>query len=133
MIEANLVVAAFLCGLIWTIQVVHYPLFAMVPEAGWRAYEAAHQMRITLVVGPVMVANVVLAVAVALDGTGTLGVLNLALAAGVFAATGAVYAPMHGRLATAWDATLHRRLVALNWLRTAAWTAQTAVAVALLT
>ena len=27
---ANLVVAAALAGLIWTIQLVHYPLFAMV-------------------------------------------------------------------------------------------------------
>ena len=47
---ANAAVACALTGLIWTIQVVHYPLFARVGEAEWRAYEREHQRRITLVV-----------------------------------------------------------------------------------
>lgn len=130
---ANLVDAALLCGLIWTIQVVHYPLFARVPAAGWPHYEAEHQQRITMLVLPLMVANVALAVALLLDGARPEGVaiLNAALAGGVFLATGLVYAPMHGRLAAAHDADLIRRLVRFNWLRTAAWTAQVGCAIAL--
>ena len=42
----------FLVGLIWIIQVVHYPLFARVGEDGFVAYEAAHTRLISLVVGP---------------------------------------------------------------------------------
>lgn len=130
---ANLVDAALLCGLIWTIQLVHYPLFARVPAAGWPVYEAEHQQRITVLVLPLMVANVGLALALLLDGAQPEGVavLNAALAGGVFLATGLVYAPMHGRLSTAHDPDLIRRLVRLNWLRTVAWTAQVACAVAL--
>ena len=44
----------FLVGLIWTIQVVHYPLFAAVGTDRFVAYEASHARLITLVVGPVM-------------------------------------------------------------------------------
>ena len=44
----------FLVGLIWIIQVVHYPLFARVGEDGFVAYEAAHTRLISLVVGPAM-------------------------------------------------------------------------------
>ena len=57
--------------------------------------------------------------------------MNLALAAGVFAATALVYSPLHGRLAAAHDRAAIERLVALNWWRTAAWTAQALVALAL--
>ena len=128
---ANLTIAAALAGLIWTIQLVHYPLFSSVGDEAWAAYEARHQRAITPLVLPLMLANVGVAVALIARDASALAVLNLALAGGVFAATGAVFAPMHGRLAGAWDPELHRRLVALNALRTAAWTAQVAVALAL--
>lgn len=131
---ANLVDVALLCGLIWTIQVVHYPLFARVPAAAWPTYEAEHQQRITVLVLPLMVANVGLAVALLADpgGPAALETANAALAAGIFGATGLVYAPLHGRLSERHDPALLDRLVRLNWLRTVAWTVQLAVAVALL-
>ena len=40
-------------GLIWFVQVVHYPLFARV-EQGFIAYEQIHQQRTTWVVAPLM-------------------------------------------------------------------------------
>lgn len=133
----NLVVAAILCGLIWTIQVVHYPLFARVPADGWTDYERAHQRAITPLVLPVMAANVLLGALLLAAGPagadGLLVAVNAFLAAVMFAGTGLVYAPLHGRLAERWDAATHRVLLRLNWLRTAAWTLQTAVAVAIVT
>jgi hypothetical protein len=128
---ANAAVACALTGLIWTIQAVHYPLFARVGEAEWVAYEREHQRRITLVVAPLMLANVALAVAVVLDAATALRWVNLALAAGVFGATALVYPPLHGRLGAAHDDAAIDRLVALNWWRTAAWTVQALVALAL--
>ncbi|MBA3839616.1 MAG: hypothetical protein M3R46_13970 [Actinomycetota bacterium] len=44
---------------------------------------------------------------------------NAAVAVGLFAATGAVYAPLHGELARAFAPDRIRALVRLNWLRTA--------------
>ena len=128
---ANAAVACALTGLIWTNQVVHYPLFAYVGEAEWLAYEREHQRRITLIVAPLMLANVALAVGVVLDAGTVLRWVNLALAAGVFAATALVYSPLHGRLAATHDRAALDRLVALNWWRTAAWTAQALVALTL--
>lgn len=127
---ANLVVAAWLCGLIWTIQVVHYPLFALTGATGWPIYIADHQRRITWIVLPMMVANVALGAALVLDDPNGLTVANVTLAGGIFAATGAVFAPLHGRLAA--DQRQAARLVQLNWARTLAWTAQVAVAAALM-
>lgn len=130
---ADLVVAAVLCGLIWTIQIVHYPLFAAVPAAGWVAYEREHQRRIARLVAPLMHANVSLAVAVGVagDGDALLRWVGAVLAVAVFAATGGVFSALHSRLAAGRDPAVIARLVALNWWRTAAWTLQTSTAVVL--
>jgi hypothetical protein len=129
---ANLIVAAVLAGLIWTIQLVHYPLFALVGVCEWPHYEAEHQRRITRLVAPLMVANVGLSLALLADGHSASRVLNASLAIGVFVATGLVFAPMHGRLESEAGTSAVRRLVRANWARTWAWTAQLVVAIVLI-
>jgi len=44
----------FMTGLIWFVQIVHYPLMGAVQADAFPAYEVAHQRRTTWVVGPVM-------------------------------------------------------------------------------
>ena len=61
---ANLACAWFLAGLIWTIQVVHYPLFSRVGREGFAAYEQAHSGMITPLVGPVMLAELAAAASI---------------------------------------------------------------------
>jgi hypothetical protein len=128
MATANLVVAASLAGLIWTIQVVHYPLFARVSREAWDGYMVEHGRRISVLVVPLMPANVIIAAALLVDDASGPAWANAALAGGVFVLTGALFAPLHGRLTPA----RVPRLVRLNWIRTLAWSAQVAVAAALL-
>ncbi|PAP77810.1 hypothetical protein [Rubrivirga marina] len=115
-------------GVIWMVQVVHYPLFAGVGAEGWAAYEAAHQSRITLVVGPLMVAELVTAVWLVLDRPAALPawavVLGAALVGVIWASTAFLQVPLHSALGGAFDADVHARLVATNWIRTATWTAR---------
>lgn len=114
-----------LVGLILTIQLVHYPLFARVDAPGWPAYEREHQTRITWLVGPLMLAELLSAVWLVLRPAPGLPLwsaqLGLALVLAVWVSTGLVQSPLHGRLSPAFDATLHARLVGSNWLRTVAW------------
>lgn len=117
-----------LVGVIWTVQVVHYPLFAGVGPEGWAAYEAAHQSRITPVVGPLMLAELVSAAWLVLDRPPEIPaaavLAGAALVGLIWASTAFVQVPLHGALGSAFDADAHRRLVATNWVRTAAWTAR---------
>jgi len=129
---ANLVVAAALAGLIWTIQLVQYPLFALVGSAEWQAYGEQHRRRITWLAAPLMSANVGLAIALLTEHASGLRIANAALACGLFAVTGLLFAPLHGRLERAATEHAVRVLVRANWVRTIAWTAQVVVAVALL-
>lgn len=125
-----------LVGLIWTVQVVHYPLMAHVGAAGYRAFQAAHERRITVVVGPLMLVEAASAALLALappaGASRVLAWLGLGLVLVVWALTQWVSVPCHARLRAGFDAAAHRRLVRTNWLRTAAWTARGALALALL-
>lgn len=122
----------FLTGLIWTIQVVHYPLFAGVGAEQFLAYHARHNTLITLVVMPVMLFEI-----------GTAGLLALGarpeglpawaawagfgLVLGVWASTFFLQVPMHNALFSGFDAGAHRFLVQSNWLRTALWSLKSAL------
>lgn len=131
----NLVLAAYMTGLIWFVGVVHYPLFARVGRSEWAAYERAHRIRTTFVVAPAMLIQVPVAgslLAFPPDGVGTmLAVANLVCVVVALGSTGLVFGPANARLERRWSDRGHRLLVRGNWLRVAAWTAQTAVALAL--
>ena len=130
----NLLLAAYMTGLIWFVGVVHYPLFARVGRAEWAAYERAHRIRTTFVVAPAMLIQVPVAgflLAFPPDGAArALLLANAACVAVALGSTGLVFGPAHGRLERRWSDRDHRLLVHGNWVRVAAWTAQTALAFA---
>jgi hypothetical protein len=126
----------FLTGLIWTIQVVHYPLFAMADRGTYADFAAAHNHRITPLVGPPMVLEALLAVWLAVDPPAGIPRwwtwTGLALVGVVWTSTALLQVPQHGRLAAGFDAQAHAWLVASNWVRTIAWTLRAAIATAML-
>jgi hypothetical protein len=126
---AQAVASNALVGLIWTIQVVHYPLMRRVPESAYGAYQREHMRRITAVVGPLMLAEAATAAAVVvLRPAGvpmTLAWTGLGLVVLLWAMTATVQGPLHNRLVQGGkDDALLARLIASNWVRTAMWSAR---------
>lgn len=117
-----------LTGLIWLVQVVQYPLFAEVGAEAFPRYHAAHTRTITFVVLPLMGAELVTGLALALRPPPSVAPpwlwLGLALVGVVWMSTAGVQVPRHAALADGFDPAVHRALVRGNWLRTAAWTAR---------
>ena len=118
-------------GVIWFVQVVHYPLFGGVGADRWIGYAAAHGRLTTLVVAPLMLVELATAVLLVLRPPADVGrwaaVLGLALVLVIWASTALLQVPAHGRLGAGFDADVHRGLVAGNWIRTLAWTARSAL------
>jgi hypothetical protein len=52
---ANLCASLFMTGVIWFVQIVHYPLFASVGAIDFPEYERRHANRTGYVVAPVMI------------------------------------------------------------------------------
>jgi hypothetical protein len=125
---ANFAATWFLCGLIWFVQVVHYPAFCDVGAVAFPPYHARHARRTTAVVVGPMVVELATALLLAARPTPWMSPAaawgGLALVAVVWASTFALQVPMHRRLGVAFADTAHRRLCATNWIRTAAWTAR---------
>lgn len=125
-------------GLIWFVQVVHYPLFRGVGEDRFVAYEREHARRTTLVVAPLMLAELATAATLAALAfsservDATLAVVGLALLAVVWGSTFGVQVPLHGRLSQRYDERDAVLLATTNWVRTGAWTARGVVALLML-
>lgn len=121
----------FLVGLIWFVQVVHYPLFDRVGEQDFAAYERLHTLRTTWVVGPPMLLEALTALLLLIRRpagvSSTQVLLGLALLLIIWLSTAFLQVPRHQQLAAGFDAPAHRALVLTNWLRTAAWSARGAL------
>jgi hypothetical protein len=130
---ANLAVTLCLVGLIWTIQIVHYPLFAHVGAAEFARYHALHNSLITFLVGPLMLAEVAFTFGWLTepgDGPPWLPWVCAALVAVAWLSTALLSVPLHGALGAASAderPALVARLVLTNWPRTLAWTARAAL------
>jgi len=115
-------------GLIWFVQVVHYPLFEGVGESGFCQYEERHRVRTTWVVAPPMLAEAITAALLVwfrqpgVDAW--MAWVGLALVAIAWLSTAVLQVPQHEALRRGFLASSHRKLVVTNWLRTFAWTAR---------
>ncbi|NNC93852.1 MAG: hypothetical protein HKN80_15315 [Acidimicrobiia bacterium] len=112
-------------GLIWFVQLVHYPLFAGVGEASFVTYEAGHTRRTTWVVALFMPVEALTATWLTIAAPAGVhpGVVaaGLVLVASLWITTAVWQAPMHGSLSLGYDAHVQKRLVATNWVRTGLW------------
>jgi hypothetical protein len=114
-------------GLIWFVQVVHYPLFGLVVDPQHSEYARVHQGRTGWVVGPTMLLELGTALLLVVPGMRPARVgfgealVGLGLLVVVWASTGLLQVPLHGRLLRGLDEAVVRRLVGTNWIRTVAW------------
>ncbi|WP_145352034.1 hypothetical protein [Roseimaritima multifibrata] len=127
----NLVGTLFLVGLIWTIQVVHYPLFSGVGDSQFIAYQKRHQFLVTLVVGPVMlleaISSLLLVFYPPMGISSSMVQFGFLLVCVIWISTAAVQVPCHTRLLEGFSPNTHRWLVRSNWIRTVAWTVRGAL------
>lgn len=131
--EAALWAQAFascaLAGLIWFVQVVHYPLLRQVGAGEFAACHAAHTRRTTLVVAPLMLAEalaaLVLVVASPVSATRLAGLVLVAL---LWASTFLLQVPIHHRLARGQHPADLTLLVRTNVIRTLLWTLRAGLA-----
>lgn len=132
LLAAHAFVTLFMTGLIWFVQVVHYPLFARVGNTDFTAYEAQHTRRTGRLVGAPMLLELGLAATLAWSPGGTAAWCGLGLLAIIWLSTAVSQVPMHRRLERGFDQAAHQRLVRGNWVRTIAWTLRGVLAILML-
>lgn len=122
----------YMTGLIWFVQIVHYPLMARVGLSESTDYEREHTRLTGYVVGPPMLIegiSAVLLLAVHPQHAWTwLAWLGVALLAINTISTATLQIPCHNALQREFSTSTHQRLVSSNWIRTTAWTARAVIA-----
>lgn len=131
-LAAHAFATLFMTGLIWFVQVVHYPLFDRVGKAEFAGYERQHTRRTGWVVGGPMLLELGLAVVLAGSPGGTTAWCGLGLFGIIWLSTAVGQVPLHRRLEWGFDPLAHRRLVRGNWVRTIGWSLRGALAVLML-
>ena len=121
----------FMTGLIWFVQVVHYPLFDRVDRGDFLRFHADHSRLTSLVVFVPMVLELLSSLGLLIERP--IGVpvwllwLGAALAGASWLSTALIQVPLHGRLGNGFDPTVHSLLVTTNWIRCVTWTGHSAV------
>lgn len=115
---------SFMTGLIWIVQLIHYPTFKFLDRDRFDEYEIFHTRRITALIGPVMLFEL---------GSGLFlfylwknvyfwqMLLNVILLGLIWLVTLFISRPFHQRLLKRFDPELCHKLIKTNWIRTILW------------
>jgi hypothetical protein len=123
MIEQLHLLASFaLVGLIWTIQVVHYPSFYYIKDDEFTRFEHFHSKSITFIVAPLMSIELICGCILFIrDWSSYIWILNILCILLIWLVTVFVSIPCHNKLLESKDTKAIERLIKTNWIRTALW------------
>ena len=114
-----------LTGIIWFLQIVHYPLMRKVGKNRFLRYEQTHTILTGFIVVPLMLVEAVAVIFGLLystrwitDESSELGAVLLLI---IWLSTFLLQMPQHRKLSRSFDGPAYRRLLWTNWIRTYAW------------
>jgi hypothetical protein len=126
----------FLVGLIWTIQLVHYPTFSSVDPVIYNSFQKRHMHRMGQLIGLPWLVEGICVLALFLlapdDQIRLLATLGGILELVVIGITVRSSIPAHETLSDGFDEAAHHRLLRSNWWRCGAWTARGIIALIML-
>tara|TARA_B100001175_G_C19462168_1_gene617118 strand:- start:242 stop:649 length:408 start_codon:yes stop_codon:yes gene_type:complete len=133
MAYCHLVATVFMVGLIWFVQVVHYPLFDRISGDASIQYAAEHQRRTAWVVGLPMLVEGITTLWLFFDPINgrLLPLLGGLVLMKIHLSTIFLQVPLHKKLSQGYEREVVRKLVATNWVRTIGWTIRAAIALAI--
>ena len=121
--QIEIVSCFFMTGIIWLVQLVHYPSFLYIDRNRFESFCRFHQQRISFIVMPAMCLELVANIWTYMQSSQSVLYLlsSLALYA-IWLITFFISMPYHRQLSQAFDKMAVLSLIRTNWLRTLLWT-----------
>ena len=113
---------AWMCAIIWFVQLVHYPSFRYVREENFASFHSFHSRWTTVIVFPPMLAELVLSSLNGWQKTEEHSLLIFGLTVLTWTLTFFVSVPFHTQLSKGYNPKAAKLLVQTNWLRVFVWT-----------
>lgn len=119
----NVASTLFLCGLIWVIQLLHYPFFHRLDRENFALHQQAHKAQISYIVVPVMLIELASSIWLALQESSYQieFIIGAVLVLMIWTSTFFIQVPLHGKISTGYNKTTVDRLVTTNRIRTVLW------------
>tara|TARA_Y100000814_G_C12316754_1_gene396871 strand:- start:766 stop:1146 length:381 start_codon:yes stop_codon:yes gene_type:complete len=108
-------------GLILTTQIVNYPLFLKVNQNSFTSYHQFYVKRISLIVVPVMLLELIISFYLFYSYPTALTILSFIILIMIFLSTFFIQVPIHGSIEIFADNNLFLKLIRTNWIRTVLW------------
>ena len=121
LLKVNFISTSVMVGVIWVIQLLHYPSFHFINEKKYIEFQHFHMQRISLIVIPVMLIELASALLLSYFFRSSLTIILLALLLGIWGITFIFFTNMHQKLTNGFDPSIVDKLVKINWSRTALW------------
>lgn len=147
----------FLTGLIWMVQLVHYPAFLLVGQNEFPQFHSQHSARISLLVVPMMTLELCLAIVILfasifeqlerkigtqsyliehrlehIQEMGWMVWVNVILVVLLWLVTFFVSVPLHNQLSLGYSEEAIQKLIHTNWIRTILWSIKSYVVLKIL-
>ena len=112
-------------GVIWIIQLVHYPLFNYVGSEEFKVFHENHKILITPVVGIVMIVELVTSLIILFQPPcgirNLLSIVGIILLLIIWFSTIFFQIPFHNTLSSKFNENTLIMLINTNWIRTICW------------
>ena len=124
MLIIHTIATSVMVGVIWTIQLVHYPSFHFIELNKYTTFQRFHMSRISYVVIPAMLTELftLILIIISMDQIDTLVLASAILLIFIWLITAVFFSGVHQKLTLGYDQTVVDKLVKLNWGRTLLWT-----------
>ena len=125
LLNLHLTLTALMTGVIWVIQLVHYPSFHYVNMVVYTKFQKFHMARISFIVMPLMILELVTALMLLAYSQNIYFIANLLMLGLTWLSTALLSVPCHSRLEKAYSYEDVDKLVKTNWPRTLLWSLRT--------
>ena len=118
----NVISAFLLTGVIWTIQIVHYPSFHYIDKLSFTNFHHFHERRISIIVMPLMLIELTTSTVLYINNMSSIVfALNLLIVVLIWCSTFFIQVPIHSILSQKKDKKLIEKVMNTNWIRTFLW------------
>ena len=119
--KINFISTSFMVGVIWVIQLLHYPSFHFINDQKYVEFQHFHMKRISFIVIPAMLVELASGLLLAYFFRSSLTIILLAFLLGIWGITFIFFTNIHQKLTNGYDHNIVDRLVKINWSRTVLW------------
>ena len=112
---------SLMVGIIWVIQLLHYPTFHFIKQSDYVEFQHFHMQRISFIVVPVMIIELLSGFMLVYYFRSNLFILCLIILLVIWLITFVFFTKLHQSLLGGYDKIIVDKLVQINWSRTVLW------------